>query len=119
HWRQAWQKFDGAVLHGDYAEDADWLNAFGVRKKGGAEIVEFVSQVVKRPNVQGRQTKWGEIHVRFVRPDVALAYRDYQTLGQKRPDGQELPERHTHANWMLTKEGAKWRIASHIISDEM
>ena len=117
HWRQAWERFDGGVLQSDYADDADWLNAFGVRKKG-AEIAPFVSQVVKRPGVQERRTTWGETHVRFVRPDVALAWRDYQTLGHKTLDGKELPERKTHANWVLTKDGGKWRIASHVISDD-
>jgi uncharacterized protein (TIGR02246 family) len=118
HWRQAWERFDGSALQGDYTEDADWLNAFGIRKKGSAEIVAFVSEVVRRPGVQGRHTPWGEIHVRFVRPDVALAYRDYQTLGHKMLDGKELPERRTHATWTLIKDGGKWRIASHVISDE-
>lgn len=119
HWRQAWERFDGSILQADYAGDADWLNAFGVRKKGGTEIVTFVSQVVKRQGVQGRKTTWDAIHVRFVRPDVALAYRDYRTLGHKLPDGRELPERSTHANWVLTKEGGEWRITSHVISDEL
>ncbi len=118
HWRQAWERFDGSVLQGDYAEDADWLNAFGVRKNGGSEIVAYVSEVVKRPLVQGRQTTWGEIHVRFVRPDIAFAYRDYQTVGHKTPDGHEMAPRHTHANWVLAKEAGVWRIVSHVISDE-
>src|SRR5579884_545393 len=119
HWRQAWEHFDASVLRGDYAGDADWLNAFGVRKKGGPEIVAFVSQVVQRPNLHDRRTTWGEVHVRFVRPDVAVAYRDYQTAGHKLPDGRELPERRTHANWVLTKDGATWHITLHIISDEL
>jgi len=118
HWQQTWENHDASVLAGDYAEDADWQNAFGVRLKGGAEIVDFVSKVVKRPNAQGRQTTWGESTVRFVRPDVALAYRDYSTVGHKTPNGQEMPERKTHATWFLTKENGKWRIASHVICDD-
>jgi uncharacterized protein (TIGR02246 family) len=118
HWQQAWENFDASVLAGDYAEDADWLNAFGVRIKGGAKIVEFVSKVVKRSGVQGRHTTWGEPTVRFVRPDVALAYRDYTTAGHKTPNGQEMPERKTHATWLLTKDGGKWRIASHVMCDD-
>ncbi|HEY2360771.1 MAG TPA: hypothetical protein VGK36_06635 [Candidatus Angelobacter sp.] len=59
HWQQSWENFDASVLAGDYADDADWLNAFGVRIKGGDKIVEFVSKVVKRPTVQGRHTTWG------------------------------------------------------------
>lgn len=118
HWQQSWENFDASVLAGDYADDADWLNAFGVRIKGGAKIVEFVSKVVKRPTVQGRQTTWGEPVVRFVRPDVALAYRDYATVGHKALNGEEMPQRNTHATWVLTKDGGKWRIASQVICDD-
>jgi len=118
HWQQTWENHDASVLAGDYAEDADWLNAFGVRLKGGAKIVDFVSTVVKRSTVQGRHTTWGESTVRFVRPDVALAYRDYSTVGHKTSNGQEMPERKTHATWFLTKDGGKWRIVSHVISDD-
>ena len=118
HWQQTWENFDASPLAQDYASDADWLNAFGLRLKGSAKILDFVSTVVKRANVQGRHTTWGESTVRFVRPDVALAYRDYSTIGHKTPNGQEMPERKTHATWFLTKEGGKWRIASHVICDD-
>ena len=118
HWQQTWENFDASVLAGDYSDDADWLNAFGVRLKGGAKIVNFVSTVVKRPNVQGRHTTWGEPTIRFVRSDVALAYRDYSTVGHKTPNGQEMPERKTHSTWLLTKDGGRWRIARQVISDD-
>lgn len=118
HWQQSWDNFDPSVLQGDYADDADWLNAFGVRIKGGAKIVEFVSRVVKRPNVQGRHTTWEEPAVRFVRPDVALVSRDYKTTGHKTLDGKELPLRTTHSTWVLIKDGGKWRIESQVISDD-
>ena len=119
HWQQSWEKFDASVLAGDFADDAEWLNAFGVRQKGGANIVAFVSQVVKRPQVQGRRTTWDEPQIRFLRPDVAMASRSYTTLGHKMPSGTELPERHTHSTWVLTKDNGKWRIASWVISDEI
>lgn len=118
HWQQSWENFDASVLAGDYADDADWLNAFGVRLKGSAKILDFVSTVVKRATVQGRHTTWGEPAVRFVRPDVALAYRDYTTVGHQALNGQEMPQRNTHSTWVLTKDGGKWRIASQVISDD-
>lgn len=118
HWQQSWENFDPSVLQGDYADDADWLNAFGVRIKGGAKIVDFVSMVMKRSTVQGRHTTWGEPSIRFVRPDVALAYRDYKTVGQRTADGVEMPERSTHSTWLLTKENGRWRITSQVISDD-
>jgi len=118
HWQQAWEKFDASVLVDDYAEDADWLNAFGVRNKGREKILAFMTQVVKRPTVQGRTTIWGEPQVRFVRSDVAITTRDYQTKGHKTPDGVEMAERKTHCTWVLTKDNGKWRIASQMISDD-
>ena len=119
HWQQAWEKFDASVLQGDYAADADWLNAFGVRQKGGDKIVAFVGQVVKRPQLRERRTTWDEPHIRFVRPDVAIAYRDYRTTGHTALGGKEMAERHTHATWLLTKDHGKWLIASHTIADEV
>lgn len=118
HWQRNWDKFDASVLKEDYAQDADWQNAFGVRKKGSAEILAFVGGVVKRPQNQDRHTTWGTPQVRFVRPDIAIAYRDYQTGGNKAPDGSDLPERHTHSTWILAKDGGKWRIVSQVISDD-
>ena len=117
HWQQTWDKFDASVLQGDYADDADWLNAFGVRLHGSAKILDFMTQMVKRPTVQGRKTVWEEPDIRFVRPDVAIAYRNYQTAGHKTLDGEEIPVRNTHAVWFLTKDSGKWRIASHVIYD--
>ena len=119
HWQQAWSKFDASVLEGDYADDADWANAFGVRNKGSAKILAFMAGMFKRPNVQGRRTTWDEPRIRFVRSDVALAYRDYKTLGHKTLDGNEMPQRNTHSTWLLTKDGGKWRIVSQIISDDV
>ncbi len=68
----------------------------------------------------GRRIRFlaGEPTVRFVRPDVALAYRDYSTVGHKTPNGQEMPERKTHSTWFLMKDGGKWRISSQVISDD-
>jgi uncharacterized protein (TIGR02246 family) len=119
HWQQAWGKFDASILEGDYADDAEWTNAFGVRNEGSAKILAFIAVVFKRPNVQGRRTTWNEARVRFVRSDVALAYRDYQTLGHRTPDGKEMPQRNTHSTRLLTKDGGKWRIASQVISDDV
>lgn len=118
HWQQAWDKFDSSVLEGDYADDADWINAFGVKNTGSAKIVANLSRTFKSPAVQGRRTTWAEPRVRFVRPDVALAYRDYKTVGQKDSDGREMPQRNTHSTWLLSKENGTWLIISQVISDD-
>jgi hypothetical protein len=32
HWKEAWDKFDASFLEGGYADDADWMNAYGDKK---------------------------------------------------------------------------------------
>jgi hypothetical protein len=73
-------RFDAGAVQGDFADNADWQNAFGVRMKGSANILRFLAMVVKRPNVQARRTSWDEPVVRFLRSDVALAFRTYRTV---------------------------------------
>jgi hypothetical protein len=41
HWQQAWDNFNASVLDGDYAEDADWINAFGAKEKGATKIMLY------------------------------------------------------------------------------
>lgn len=118
HWQQTWDNFDASFLKGDFADDADWLNAFGVKIQGSSKILAYMTGMVKRPNVQGRQTTWDEPKIRFVRSDVALSYRDYRTIGHRTLDGKEMPQRNTHATWFLIKDGGKWRISSQVIYDD-
>src|SRR6476469_303689 len=118
HWQHAWEKFDASVVRGDYADDADWINAFGVTRSGADKIVAQMATFLKNPAVQGRHTQWDEPRIRFLRSDVALAHRDYKTVGQKTLDGVAMPQRITHATWFLTKENGKWLIASQVISDD-
>ena len=118
HWQQAWDTFDASVLAGDYAEDADWMNSFGVKNKGSAKIVSFLAVALKSPEVASRHTVWDEPRIRFLRPDVAIVYRDYQTVGQKTPAGKDMPRRNSHSTWVLSKENGKWRIVSQVMSDD-
>ncbi len=118
HWRQMWDRFDASSLRDDYAEDADFLNAFGTRLKGRAEILSFANRVVRRPNVQDRHTVWSEPVIRFVRPDVAICSRDYTTSGQRTLEGQPIGVRKTHAVWVLRRDEGKWHVISQFISDE-
>ena len=81
HWQEAWDQFNSQLLAGDYADDADWMNAYGENSKGAASIVGRMARLFARPHVQGRRTTWHEPRIRFIRPDVAIAYADYETVG--------------------------------------
>ncbi len=45
----AFRDFDAGRVSGTYADDADWTNAFGVRRRGRADIREFLTNLFARP----------------------------------------------------------------------
>jgi len=117
HWEQAWERFDGQLLMNDYATDADFMDAFDNRHTGSAAIVNAMTRQLKAPQVQQRKTTWKPAVIRFVRPDVALVYHDYDTVGQQTPSGESVPPRDTRSLRTLAKTNGEWRIVSHFIMD--
>ena len=117
HWEQAWERFDGQLLTNDYASDADFMDAFGNRQTGSTAIVNAMTRQLKAPQVQQRKTSWKPAVIRFVRPDVAIVYHDYETVGQQTPAGEPVPPRDTRSVRTLVKNSDEWRIVSHFIMD--
>ena len=117
HWEQAWERFDGQLLANDYAGDADFMDAFGNRQTGSSAIVSAMSRQLKSPQVQQRKTTWKPAVIRFVRPDVAVVYHDYETVGQQTPTGEPVPPRDTRSVRTMTKTNGEWWIVSHFIMD--
>jgi uncharacterized protein (TIGR02246 family) len=117
NWNQGWQKKDAKLAAKDYAEDADWTNAFGMKKKGRSEIETFLSEVFSLSFVMGAQSRTVEQMVRTIRPDVALVMTRVERVGQRTPTGAELGTRQTSHLRVLVKVAGEWKITSHLISD--
>lgn len=117
NWNEAWAKKDSKLAAQDYTDDADWTNAFGMKKKGRAEIQQFLSEVFSLPFVTAGQSRTVEQSVRVVKPDIALVITRVERVGQRTPSGDELPTRQTTHLRVLLKLGGEWKIASHLISD--
>lgn len=118
NWDTGWKEGQAQLVAMDYAEDADWLNAFGVQKKGRAEIQEFLAALFSRPEFQSRRDTRPAPAIRFIRPDVALVYADFHTVGQTSASGKEYALRKGHTLRVMAKEAGKWVIVSHFIMDE-
>lgn len=118
NWDKGWETLDAGLACQDYSEDADWINAFGRKRKGRGQIQEFLARGFKSFGMASLRGTSSSVSLRFVRPDVAvvLAYRE--TMGQKSSSGQEYPKRKTHSLRVLVKEQGKWAIMSHLIMDE-
>ena len=72
NWYKAWQTKDSKLAAQDYSDDADWTNAFGMKRKGRAEIEKILAEVFALPFVMAGQDKVVEQSVRSIKPDVAL-----------------------------------------------
>ena len=117
NWNRAWQTKDAKLAAQDYSDDADWTNAFGMKRKGRAEIEKILGEVFSLPFVMAGQSETANQSIRFIKPDVALVVTRVERAGQRTPSGAELGTRQTSHLRVLMKSGGRWRIVSHLISD--
>ena len=114
----AFRDFDAGRASGTYADDADWTNAFGARRRGRADIREFLTNLFARPQFRARaQSGPSEMSVRFAGPDVAIVQTFAEIVGQRGPN-EELPPRKLHRLMVLTKNDGEWLIVSELVMDE-
>lgn len=124
HWDQGWAKFDPTLASQDYADDADWTNAFGISRKGRPEIFQFLEKIYKSPQMTPRRSTPSQSTIRFPRSDIAVAASYRETVGQKTASGDVYPTRKTRDLRILARlpstkaDGGRWVIVSHLIADE-
>ncbi len=110
NWNQAWQTKDAKLAAQDYSTDADWTNAFGMKKKGRAEIEQILAEVFSLPLMEGR-SRTAEQSVRFIKSDVALVVTRVERAGQRTPSGAELGIRQTSHLRVLMKN--RWALENN------
>jgi len=117
NWNKAWQTKDSRLAAQDYSDDADWTNAFGMKRKGRAEIEKILAEVFALPFVMAGQSKTVEQSVRFIDSDVALVTTRVERVGQRVESGAGMGTRQTSHLRVLVKSKGRWKIVSHLISD--
>lgn len=117
NWNRGWKTKDAALAARDYSDDADWTNAFGMKRKGRAEIQRFLAEVFSLPFVMAGESKVVEQSVKLIKPDVATVVTLVERAGQRTPAGEALGTRHTSHLRVLTKSKGTWKIVDHLISD--
>jgi uncharacterized protein (TIGR02246 family) len=116
-WNDGWRTKDARLAAQDYSDDADWTNAFGMQRKGRAEIEALLTDVFALPFVMAAQSKVIEQSVRFVSDDVAVVTSHVARQGQLTPSGEPLGIRNTSHLRVLLRSGGAWQIIGHLISD--
>lgn len=117
-WENAWKIKDAELAARDYTEDADWTNAFGMRRLGRESIEAKLVDIFKMPTVMAGSTQYEYHDLKFLSPQTALLRSRSIRTGQQLPDGITQPPRRINHLRVFVKRGDRWLIVSHLISDE-
>lgn len=116
---QAFEDLNADLLEDLYTEDADWMNAYGTRRRGSAEIVAYLRELFADPRfAAGSPAGPPQVEIRQVAPRVAIASTYLEIEGQERIDGTRLPRRRNHSMKILLQQpDGRWRIVSEMYMD--
>jgi uncharacterized protein (TIGR02246 family) len=103
---QAWNDGDAAAYGRLFTEDADYVTFFGLNTPGRTRIEEVHRALFEGPLKGSKLTGGGEVKVRFVRPDVAVAVGG----GGSSLAGAE--DRASTVTFVLVREGDGWLITA-------
>ena len=110
-WEDAWNRHDIEGLASVMAEDVDFVTVEGAHgwEKGRTEFKERHAQV-HQTFFRESVLKIKETHVKFIRPDVAIAHVLWQTKGDRVPDRKPGELRDGIFTWVVERRNDKWFI---------
>ena len=116
-WNEGWNTKDAALAVADYAEDADWTNAFGDRFQGRADLLEGLEFIFSLDFVMAGDSADNDYQdVTFLSKDVALIRSQLVRKGQLTGTGEAMRDRQINHLRVLHKRQGRWVIVSHLIS---
>lgn len=109
---------DAERLRTVYSDDADWVNAFGSRKRGSADIVEYLRGLFRDDNFNaGMLVGEPDSRLRVLTPDVVMVSTHLAITGQRILDGSTL-DRDNHSLRVLVRQrDGSWPIVSEMYMD--
>ena len=117
-WEEAWRINDARLAAFDYSGDADFTNAFGMRRIGQAAIQQLLEEVFDLGFVMAGDTEYEYHHMTALSSDVILLRSRAIRTGQQLPDGTVEEPRRTNHLRVFGREAGVWKIVSHLIGDE-
>jgi uncharacterized protein (TIGR02246 family) len=102
-----------------YADDADWMNAFGTAKTGSSQIVEYLKGLFADANFDaGQPVAPPEARLRRLTDDVVIVSTHTKIRGQGLVGGGEIAVRDNHALHVLQRQpDARWLVVSELFMD--
>lgn len=118
NWEEGWRERNAELAACDYAEDADWTNAFGMRRIGRAQIQSLLEYGFGLDFVMAGETEYQYHDLRLVGEGVALLRSRSIRTGQQFSDGTIMAPRRVNHLRVFVKRDGRWLITSHLIGDE-
>lgn len=118
----AWNRHDARAFAALFAEDAHFVNVFGMPANGRKAIEEFHAPIFATMFRESRLSL-GETKVRFLRPDVAAVDARWEMTGARDPQGNPWPKRRGLLSFVATRrDGWTFDVAHNMelpATDEM
>ena len=119
-WEEAWNKHDADAMASLLGDDVDFITVRGPEGwlRGRTQFVEDHAWKHKtRFNESVWTTK--DVHVRFLRPDLALARVLWETKGDKVPHRKHGEPREGIFGWVVEKRDGKWVVIASQNTENM
>ena len=106
----AWNKNDAKALAACFSTDGDLINPAGRVGRGKGEVEEILAEE-HGGTFKGTRIHMQQKHLRFLKPDVAVADFEFQISGIHAPDGKQTELKGLLTN-VFVREGERWRVTS-------
>jgi len=104
-----WNRHDMEAFAQLFTEDAEFVNVVGLWWKGREAIKR--AHVATHANMfRNSRLRIGDVAIRFVKPDVAIARSLWELTGHVGPSGEALPGRKGILLNLVVGIDGKWRI---------
>lgn len=119
-WQLAWNSRNADGLTALLAEDIDFVTVLGPKGwlKGRKEFQEAHAWMLANLFTESVWTS-KETHVKFIRPDLAIARVLWQTIGDKVRHRKYGELREGIFTWVVEKKNGKWLIIASQNTEEM
>lgn len=116
NWTNGWNSLDANLAVNGLAKDVDWINSFGLKKKGSEEVLKFLEWVFAYP--PKKEIKHIELIklLKFVRPRVVIAFTDFTSEIKDSYTSEISIDKQGNIIRVLVKENDKWEVVYMFVS---
>lgn len=119
-WQEAWNRHDMDALSMLLAEDVDFVTVGGPKGwlKGRTQLRD---DHAAKHKTRFKDSVWTtkETHIRFLRPDLAVARVLWSTTGDRVPHIKHGTRREGIFMWVVEKRGGQWMIIASQNTESM